>query len=265
MTRQLSGRPHTVWTARAALHKPLGWGLILSDDAEQVKVSRWQVRRPGWINLATAGFIMSVTLALINAFYAIRGAEIVVMPPEQVLLYRDGEGERSVLNLAVRLATINAADSSHGDVLMDAGASFPGRDARFAYTAEVKPVFGDTNEAEGCERGAHCVILPGLEVTEQGDGILDVPGGGVRNLYASFALTEWNCEGKACATFGDAGAAAGALAGKQLAPRITLKFFDDGRRRIDCETGGIDLAYLAKTGWISLACTRAKVSGDNWL
>lgn len=237
-------------------------------DDETPAPRRWRsaLRRPGWVNLATAGFFLSVTLALINTFYAVRGAEIVVQPPDQVLLYREGEGTRSVLNLAVRLATINAADSSHGDVLMDAQISFEGRDARFAYTAEVKPVFGaGAQEAEGCERGVRCVTLPGLEITEQSDGILDVPGGGVRNLYAAFALTGWNCEGKDCAAFGDAAAAGGALAGGQLKPRVRLEFFDDGDRRVLCDTGAIDLAYLAKTGWITLACERAAVTGDTWL
>lgn len=237
----------------------------MTEEATETKASWRRIGRPRWLDLATAGFLLSVTLALINAYYAARGSEIVVQPPDQVLLYRDGEGERSVLTLAVRLATINAADGSHGDVLMDAEVGFAGHDARFAYTAEVKPVFGSGGAVEGCAGGTRCVTLPGLAIAEQGDGILDVPGGGVRNLYAGFALTEWNCDGADCADFGHSSAAAQALASAPLTVNIELEFFDDGKRHIRCEAGKIDLAYLTKTGWISLSCDEVRVSGDTWL
>ena len=49
--------------------------------------------------------------------------------------------------------------------------------------------------------GSRCIALPGLLAIEQGDQILDIPGGSVRSPYLSFPLTSWNCEGKDCAAF----------------------------------------------------------------
>ena len=61
-------------------------------------------------SLSLAAFVMSLTIAAINAAYALRGAEIAVDPPAQLILYRDGSGEQSVLTAAVRLSMINVAD-----------------------------------------------------------------------------------------------------------------------------------------------------------
>lgn len=238
----------------------------MSEAAAETGTRKRRLTKPTWLTLGAAGFIMSVTLAIINAFYALRGAEVVVQAPEQVILYRDGEGEQSVLNLAMRVAMINAADSAHGDVLMKSSITFAGHDAAFAYSAELRPVFGHGEQlAEGCESGARCIGLPGLKVTELGETTLDIPGGGVRTLYAGFPLTEWNCEGADCAMFGDTGAAAAALAGKPLEAIVTLEFFGDGKRKMHCTTRALDEAYLGETGWMSMRCDPARVTGDPWL
>lgn len=228
--------------------------------------ARRRLSKPQWLTLGAAGFIMSVTLAIINAFYAVRGAEVIVQPPEQVLLYRDGEGDQAVLNFAIRLAMINAADGAHGDVLMKSSLAFKGLDARFAFGTELTPVFGDDDQlASGCDSGARCVALPGLKVTELGETTLDVPGGGVKALTAGFPLVEWNCEGRDCAKFADADAAATTLAGKGLEPIVTLEFFGDGNRRMTCAARAIDEAYLKDNGWMSARCRTAGVTGDPWL
>ena len=102
-------------------------------------------------------------------------------------------------------------------------------------------------------------------MTELGETTLDVPGGGVKALTAGFPLVEWNCEGRDCAKFADADAAAAALAGEGLEPIVTLEFFGDGERRMTCAARAIDVAYLKDTGWMSMRCQKAEVTGDPWL
>lgn len=223
-------------------------------------------RLPKWITLSTAGFALSVTLALINAYYVVRGSEVVVQPAEQVILFRDGEGDKAVLTLAIRLAMINAADASHGDVLMTAHASVAGQRAEFAYSTEIKPVFStQVPDAKDCAFGSRCIALPGLLAIEQGDQILDIPGGSVRSPYLSFPLTSWNCEGKDCAAFPNFAGSAQRLAKGPLDITIKLAFFGDGHRWMRCLAKPVDLKYLNDKGWMSMRCRTATVRSDQWL
>lgn len=237
----------------------------MAETEEQVAAAPRR-RLPKWLTLGTAGFTLSVTLALINAYYAARGSEIILQPAEQVILYRDGEGERAVLTLAMRLAMINAADSAHGDVLMKASVRAGGRRASFGYSSEIKPVFSSTEaKPEDCPFGSRCVALPGLVAIEQGDQILDIPGGAVRSHYLAFPLIDWNCEGRDCASFTDFTSAARTLAGRPLDATVEVSFFSDGNRRMRCLAKPIDLAYLTKNGWMSMRCGMATVKGGGWL
>ena len=49
------------------------------------------------VTLALSAFIMSLAVTLISAYYALQGPEVLVRPPQQVLIYRDGEGAQSIL------------------------------------------------------------------------------------------------------------------------------------------------------------------------
>ena len=117
--------------------------LMMDDDPPSTPQER-EAARDAWhtrITIGAAGFFLAVMLAAINAIAALRGSTIVVQPPEQVLLYRDGEGENAVLTMAVRLAMINAADSQQGDVLMEAAMTPITGGPSFKFTGIVKPVF----------------------------------------------------------------------------------------------------------------------------
>lgn len=220
------------------------------------------------LTLSLSAFIMSLTITLLNAFYGLRGAEIVVEPPGQILLYRDGEGDNAVLTFAVRLPMINTA-ASYGDLMLEAalqpGPGAPG----FKYQALVRPVFTDrSEEALGkCDLESRCIARPGLFVSEQADEIIDIPAGQARSRYFAFTLAEWNCQGPKpdCAAFRNFPAAAARIGSKPLDVEITLRFNSDGKRRILCRGGAIDLRYLNQVGWVNLSCQTQSVKGDNWL
>jgi hypothetical protein len=215
------------------------------------------------IDLAT--FVLAISLALVNAFYAFRGSVMVVQPPEQVVLYRDGEGDDAVLILAMRLAMINATDPTNGDVVMKAQISPTRGGPSFAFAATVKPVFtNDEDAASKCDIGARCIPLDGLLAIEREDEILDIPGGTVRAPYLAYPIVEWNCEGTAavCADYADFNSAVTKIA--QLPGMFTVKvtFYSDGERTLKCEGRAIDLAYIKSRGWMTVNCDRASVTGE---
>jgi hypothetical protein len=209
-----------------------------------------------------AAFQLSVVIALISAFYAARGPEIVVQAPEQVLLYRDGEKDNAVLVIAARVVLINSA-SEHGEVLVS-GTILPQRGGpEFKLGGIIRPVFtAAARAADECEVGSRCFELKGLSVAERIDDIVHLPGGSARADYLSFPLTTWNCAGRReeCQRYSDFQAALSTLADRQFQPRLVLEFHGDGGRTITCETGQIDRKYLNTIGWQTLACDRKHVS-----
>lgn len=244
---------------------------FMADDDNDKVLSRKE--REVWyrqITIGAAGFFLAVSLAVINAVSATRGSVIVVQPPQQVTLYRDGEGAKAVLTLAVRVAMINAADSSNGDVLMDARLSPVGGGPVFGYGGTVKPVFTDKPDIDKCDVGARCVALKGLLAIEQTDEIIDIPGGTVRGPYLYYPVAEWNCveaKGKLsapCKQFADFDTAVNTLAAKPLSVRIDIDLFQDGKRQIYCTAPALNATYLKEKGWTIMNCETAKVTGAPW-
>ena len=214
------------------------------------------------ISAGGAAFFLSAVLASINAIYALRGSVLVVQPPEQVILYRDGTGDGAVLTMAVRMAMINAAGPQQGDVLMKASITPVQGGPKFKFSSTVKPVFtDDPKAASNCVVGARCITLPGLLAIEQSDDIVDIPGGTVRAPYLAYPITDWNCEGnaKACGAFVNFSQATAAIAQGDGEFRIAVKFFGDGSRGIMCKGRRVDLNYLRKTGWMTIACKQTDV------
>jgi len=212
-------------------------------------------------SLSLAAFLMSLSITLINIYYAMRGAEIAVDPPAQLILYRDGSGEASVLTAAVRLDMINVADG-YGDVLKTASMSLDGDHSRFEYEGTVRTVFsGADQKAPDCELGLRCLELPGLYVIERSDEILDMPSGAAKAFTLSFPVVSWNCAGahtSSCGRFASFPKSVAALPAKGLSVTIALRFHSDGERKLTCKTGAPDRNYLQKVGWISLPCEIAK-------
>lgn len=203
---------------------------------------------------------MSLSITLLNVYYSMRGSEIAVDPPGQLILYRDGAGDASVLTAAIRFDMINVSDG-YGDVLKGASLSFDGSDVAFEHLGTLKTVF--TSAADkglpDCELGMRCVQLPGLYVVERTDEILETPAGAARAFQLSFPLVTWNCGGdsKGCSRFGAFGTSLRALPAAGLDATVRLRFHSDGERRLRCSTGRLNLDYLQKVGWISVPCAVA--------
>lgn len=219
----------------------------------------WQRWRP---SLAVSAFAMSLVITLISAFDALRGSEIVVLAPDQVLIYRDGEGEASVMSMAMRLEMINSA-STHGDVLVEATLQPRQGGPKFRYQSLVRPVFADMREAPtDCALGSRCLTLPGLYLIETFDEIVAMAGGSARATFLSFPVTEWNCEGtpEQCRSYATFDEAATVMGAEPIDVAVTLFFHSDGRRTVRCRTVGADVAYMRRAGWLAVPCSETQIS-----
>lgn len=231
-------------------------------------------RRGRWLSvpqenvIALAALMLSLVIALINVYYAVRGPEVVVQPADQVILYRDGEGEDAILAIAVPTMMINAASAEHGDVMVEATLSPGDAGDTYRYQTLVNPIFTqDTAGArEKCEVGIRCIVFGDLVLVERSDEIIDIPGGSAKSRYLSFHLTPPNCEGPAaaCNRYPDAARAIAGLNGKPLTLKVDLEFHSDGRRVLTCPIEKVDLSYLKDNGWTALACTGGSVKGDRF-
>lgn len=208
-------------------------------------------------SLSLAAFLMSLSITLINVYYSFRGSEVAVDAPAQLILYRDGSGDASVLTAAVRLEMINVSDG-YGDVLKDASISLGADPAAFDFQGTVRTVLA--NDASGkspeCDLGLRCLDLPGLFVIERSDEILETPAGAARAFNLAFPLVSWNCAGQArrCARFDTFGRSLRAIPANGVTATVRLRFHSDGERTLSCATGSLNLAYLEKVGWLSVPC-----------
>ena len=208
-------------------------------------------------SLSLAAFVMSLGITLINVYYAMRGSDVAVDQPRQIILYRDGEGASSVLTAAITVDAINVANG-YGDVLKDASLSFDGGRSRFDYQGTIKTVFVGNSKAAAppCELGLRCLALPGLFIVERSDEILDLPSGAARAFQLNFPAVQWNCQGaaKTCGGTGNFSDALGAIGGREITAIVKLRFHSDGTRTLTCRMARPQLDYLAKVGWLSVAC-----------
>ena len=242
-----------------------------AEDEESSAASEGSRGRLRWfprVTLALSAFIMSLAVTLISAYYALQGPEVLVRPPEQILLYRDGEGPQSILGFGIQLDMINGA-SDYGDVMLEADLSPANSEVAFRFQNVLRPVFTGSAKAstDDCALGSRCISHPGLLLIEQPDTLVDLPGGAARAMHLSFPAAQWNCEGskQACARYATFDRAASAIAARPLGISIRLTFNRDGERRVRCSGGRIDGAYLQKLGWVTLACEQSEVTGGPWL
>lgn len=241
----------------------------MADEVRHSRVRWWWGRRPRpKITLALSGFILSVTLAAINAYYAIRGSVVVITPPRQVIIYRDGEGGQSAMVMALRLPMINAADSNHGDVLVGATLRPRVDTPELESSGHVQVTF-DANHIAGPKcNGDNCSSLPGLKVSDEANEFVSVPGGQVVEPTLAFPVTVSACQptkANDCIRLGTFSRAVSTFGGRPLNVRVTLKFFSGATRRVFCRTASPDAAYLLRTGWQTLRCLQSRVESDLWL
>lgn len=242
---------------------------------DELKTAGWRVTEAG---AAVAAFLLSLSIFLLGTFQSLRGAEIVLLPPKHVYLYRDAPrpGADSLV-LAVEAGMINTARADYGDVAVQAYAELagtPAGTARFLYDATVEPVTVPYEEvaAVECPSNARCLgaagyapIQPGqigLRVIERRPELLSVPGGSAHSAWLGFAFG--NCQGVpgACEDFSSFDGALQKLRdAPELAFRVTLDFHSDGRKVIRCalENDSAErrrryLEFLEERGWVTLRC-----------
>lgn len=242
---------------------------------DELKTAGWRITEAG---AAVAAFLLSLSIFLLGAFQWTRGAEIVLLPPQTVLLYRDAPTPSSdVLMLAVETGMINTARADYGDVAVQTYAEVAGTgaaEARFPYDVTLQPVFVAHEEGRqvDCPIDARCVtatgsvpIRPGvleLRVIERGPELLSVPGGSSHSARLGFALGHCLGNKTTCARYLSFDDAIKQLRNApELAFGITLDFHSDGRKTIACafDEGGVVsrrdfLDFLEKRGWATLVC-----------
>lgn len=242
---------------------------------DELKTARWRITEAG---AAVAAFLLSLSIFLLGTFQSIRGAEIVLLPPQYVFLYRDAPTPTTdALVLAVETGMINTARADYGDVAVQAYAEVAGTSveaARFPYDASVEPVNLPYEEGRkiDCPVDARCVMAAGsappepgrmgLMILERRPELLSVPGGASHSAWLGFAFG--NCRGQSatCDQFVNFDDALRQLRNApELSFRVTLDFHSDGRKTIRCafeEQGAASrqkfLDFLEERGWATLRC-----------
>ena len=231
--------------------------LMEAEPSEHVAEERRNVGSRFKPSLALAAFIMSLGTTAVTLFYALRGAEVVVLPPQQLLFYKDGEGAGSILTVLAKLDAINTT-SSYGDVLLGSSIELTASGSRFSGTAIAVPTFrsdGGVASQEDCPTSSRCVRLAGLTVVEAAADVPDLPGGSGTSLPLVHALSQWNCEGalRRCEQFQNFDSAVAQLP-KRFDLTVSIRLHGDGTRKFRCKVAP-DLNYLKTVGWVSVPCS----------
>lgn len=233
-------------------------------EAATVPKTGWRGRlRMPKITLALSAFIMSLSVTLINAYYALRGPEVTLLPSAKLFLYRDGEGPDSNLMAAISLSMVNSS-STYGDVILDAGIDMPDK-ARFAWHGLVTPVMlaDPAIAASKCPVDARCISHDGLTLIQLPDEIPELAAGKALQRSFVFALMASNCSGSksACTRYRDFNRALQAISEKPLDIVLHVKFHADGQRTLRCRRPLIARDYVADVGWSSITCRTVTVRG----
>ena len=235
----------------------------------QRRQRRFRITEAG---VALIALLVSGSSFFINGLVYLRGSEMVLLPPDSWVMYRDTGPYGSDLYLSVPVQVMNAAGTDYGDVVVRAEAQvFSGRKAPgvFPISGLIEPVASvDPATAVDCPQGARCIINTGFYVIERPAKLLDVPGGGSRSEYLNFQLSIANCLGSKayCDQFQTFETALKALRTEPLPViRIVVRFQFDGDHTIECrltpngrERGQV-FDYLHAKGWAMQPCIPLKV------
>jgi hypothetical protein len=215
------------------------------------------------MTITVAAFVMSLAITAINAYYALRGAEVSVLPLEDVIIYREGDGETSVAVAAVRIGLVNVA-ADRSDILLAAELQLEESGPWFQLEGSVQPDFNNEPAPIPCA-GTECIAsFRNLLLKDVPDEIIDVPAGSARLRWMKFPL---HCTGsRACSNYEQFNATAGALNQRRITLRLRLKFQEDGERDVRCTTAAaVEGQYLREVGWTSLQCATSGVAGEPFL
>ncbi len=241
-------------------------------DAEAEASARKRRRRRRWLtqeSVGAAALILSLSIAGVNAWQAMRGADIVALPPEEVVFYRDAGPVSAGLSIAVRAPLMNRAGADYADVVTDVVATLHTANGRaapaFAHQSIAEPIFTQRDTAmlaQACDVRVRCVPLTGMLVIERLRQVVDLPGGAVRDQHFGFVLDRAYCRpaGAVCADYRNFDGALAALANRPLRVSIAFEFSGDRTRGVTCATTmtAAHAAYLRRTGWVALPCSSSR-------
>jgi hypothetical protein len=210
----------------------------------------------GCLSTAAAGLLLSVTVAAVGFFSYLRGSDVDVVPPTQLLFYKSG----NVLSVAVRLPLVNQA-ADYNDVVTGAEIRLYEGGPVFESSGVVEPVFNDRDDPNEsirfCQAQRRCHYSKRMAISEAPDDLVIVPGGGATARYYAFQLY---CLATVCRGFSSHTNALRTLDRRPLDIAISLKFHSDGQRRITCRTEAIDADYVLNVGWQTVECREPIVS-----
>jgi hypothetical protein len=211
--------------------------------------------------VAASAFLLSLSIALVQVWLALRGPVISARPIDRAIVYRDSTGSGAAMEMAVRLTLFNSAAGDYGDLVeravLQLRASGMG-DVAFPFESTVQAHMVDDpkHAPDRCDVDSQCLALGSLVIVDHGNRLIAVPGGQARSDFLAFGLTQSGCRGAAadCAHFRDFDTAAGWLDGKPVTAVLQLTFHRSHRRALPCTSQPLRPGYLQRNQWISFAC-----------
>ena len=225
------------------------------------------VRRPWYrsLTISLSAFVMFITGTAISAFHALRGPEIDVLAPKQIVLYRDATGSSPVPTAVLSFDMINDS-ADHGDFILGASLMLgvPGPTYPFNGSVRFGPGEKVNKITERCTFGASCVPVQGFLIETTPETLIPLPQGSARSVTLSFPLDPAACSGAACDDYMTFDKALGSLNGKPTTFTVTIHLHTDGERTISCRTGRLNMTYLRRSGFTSTSCEETYISGASF-
>lgn len=192
---------------------------------------------------AAAAWLAALLTALVagpDLWDRIHGAKIEVSPPRQVLLYRDGSDENSIMWVALDMTILNRSrfpDTTERLVLRISGAP-PGEEAVFRAESTVQPIFSTPDDDPvGCPDMTRCIRKKQMTIGEERADGINIGGGNARSMYISFPLSMGNCMSstEACKAYADFASASGILEpNPDVRFTVELSMAEDGKKYVSC-------------------------------
>lgn len=178
------------------------------------------------------------------------GAKIEISQPRQLLLYRDGNGDNSVLWLAFDTTILNRSrfPDTTRSIVLRLGGMPGGGETVFRAESLLQPIFSTSDDDPvECPTMTRCIRKKQMTIGEERADGINVSAGNARSLYIGFPLTSDNCmsDQSTCSRFWDFDNAAHVLGtSPNLSFTLELSMADDGLKSVTCT-----LAEATKRGW----------------
>lgn len=209
------------------------------------------------VTISLSAFVMSATATFISAFHALRGPEIEVRPPKQIVIYTNKTGLAPVSTMVLSIDIINDSPD-HGDVLLDSSLRLGDADAIYPSNGTAR--FAPGADMGKCSFGASCAPVLGFLIETTQDTLIELPKGSARTITLSFPVDADSCSGRRCSDFATSDKLMSAMSSGSVVFKVQLDFHGDGNRTVVCATRRLDMSYLRRNGLTSTSCETASIS-----